>query len=446
MGLTGTTQQRLARWAAYRPHLLLVTAPGGTEQRLAVETHVSAIGGVLADTPAGADLLVVAGTPSAQLAEAAELVWAQVPAPRVRLHLVDPATTGVLLDAGVRELATLPGPDAAQNEAARSHDRADPAEQHTGGHEHRAHTDPERREHDGHHMDAEPGTNHGGPRGHQEHAARDGDGSGHGARGEDGQGHAGHPGHGGHEGQGGHEGMQMPGGLMMADRAPDRDGLKLDVLHVPLGPVLPAWPAGLVVDTQLQGDLVQAAATRVLATSGAKAPGFWADPAPTRRAAAHLDSLSRLLQVAGWPGAGAEAARRRDRLLATSGEVPGDGRQGFARWRSRVERSWTLRRSLQGLGRLAAVDVERLGLSGPAARATARGGDAWARVVTWLDETATALDGRVVAPGESSRGTSGRGSTALLRAAVELMPGLDLAGARLVMASLDPDTDEVGLT
>ena len=46
-------------------------------------------------------------------------------------------------------------------------------------------------------------------------------------------------------------------GLPMADRGEDRDGLKLDQLHVPLGPVLPDWPAGLVVRVTLQGDVVQ---------------------------------------------------------------------------------------------------------------------------------------------------------------------------------------------
>ena len=33
----------------------------------------------------------------------------------------------------------------------------------------------------------------------------------------------------------------------MADRGDDRDGLRLDQLHLPLGPVLPDWPAGLVL-------------------------------------------------------------------------------------------------------------------------------------------------------------------------------------------------------
>jgi hypothetical protein len=43
-------------------------------------------------------------------------------------------------------------------------------------------------------------------------------------------------------------------GLPMAHEGDDRVGLRLDRLHVPLGPVLPDWPAGLVVRLTLQGD------------------------------------------------------------------------------------------------------------------------------------------------------------------------------------------------
>ncbi|WP_433473669.1 hypothetical protein ACQPZP_33380 [Spirillospora sp. CA-142024] len=50
----------------------------------------------------------------------------------------------------------------------------------------------------------------------------------------------------------------------MADRADDRDGLKLDVLHVPLEPALASWPADLVVHLTLQGDVVQAAEVGVM--------------------------------------------------------------------------------------------------------------------------------------------------------------------------------------
>src|SRR5258708_27816729 len=59
-------------------------------------------------------------------------------------------------------------------------------------------------------------------------------------------------------------GMVMPAGLRMAGRGADRDGLKLDQLHVPLGPVLPDWPAGLVVHVTLQGDVVQLAEAHAL--------------------------------------------------------------------------------------------------------------------------------------------------------------------------------------
>ena len=38
--------------------------------------------------------------------------------------------------------------------------------------------------------------------------------------------------------------MDLPGGLVMADRMEDRDGLRLEGLHLALGPLLPHWPAG----------------------------------------------------------------------------------------------------------------------------------------------------------------------------------------------------------
>lgn len=61
--------------------------------------------------------------------------------------------------------------------------------------------------------------------------------------------HEGHAAHGGHD-------MGIVAGLPMAERADDRDGLRLDRLHVPLGPVLPDWPSGLVLRLELQGDVV----------------------------------------------------------------------------------------------------------------------------------------------------------------------------------------------
>ncbi|MGK5451386.1 hypothetical protein [Streptomyces radiopugnans] len=243
--------------------------------------------------------------------------------------------------------------------------------------------------------------------------------------------------------------MRMPGGLMTADRAEDRDGLKLDVLHVPLGPVLPGWPAGLVIDTVLQGDVVQRAEGRVLPSAGPCPPPFWqadgghpAAPRP-RTAACHLDSLGRLLAVAGWEAAAAGARRLRDRLLA--GEPADAVRADFGAWRRRVERSRTLRWATDGVGVLTPADAVRLGVGGPAVRARPPH-DATARWLRWLTEAEGALAGEEVSEGgpRGSRAPDGSPpSRGLLDAVVELTPGLELSAVRLLVASLDPDPDEL---
>lgn len=425
MGLRTSAQKRLARWAARRPHVLLATAPGATAQRLAVEAQVRALGGVLAAAPADADVLVTAGIPDGELSEAVELVWSQVPAPRVRLEVPEPADAGAVLAAAIQRLAATP--ESGLDKAAEP-DRATPQED--------AHQDEHRRDEPGH-------ADHEGHR-HNDHGHQDdpeGDETGDDEQGESGDdGHEGHQHH-AHEGHD-HAGMEMPGGLMMADRGADRDGLKLDVLHAVLGPVLPAWPSGLAVRVELQGDLVQSATARLLAGSGGTS-GFWSAGAG-RRAAAHLDSIGRLLEVVGWSGVAEQARRQRDAVLAQpANECGGAALRDLRRLRRRLERSRGLRRSLAGLGRLGPEAVSRLGLTGPAARAAGRGGDAWARLVTWLEESEQAVDGRPLAPAEGPRGEPGRGSDALLAAAMELMPGLNLPDARLVMASFDPDLDEL---
>ena len=245
MGLRTAARRRLARWAAGRPHVLLVTAPGGTAARLAVEARVRALGGVLTGEPADADVLVVAGSPRGELADAVYVLWSQLPAPKIRIDVPDAASAAPALAQAIRRLASTPDAGSEQ-----------PTGQAGPMSEHDAHEGHER---GGHEHDAHEGHEHGG---HE------------------------HGGHGGHD-----HGMQMPGGLMMADRAPDRDGLKLDVLHVALGPVLPAWPSGLVMVVDLQGDVVQTAAVRVLAGSGDSA-SFWTGGGNDlvtgrRRAAAH---------------------------------------------------------------------------------------------------------------------------------------------------------------
>jgi hypothetical protein len=225
----------------------------------------------------------------------------------------------------------------------------------------------------------------------------------------------------------------MPGGLPMAGMGPDRDGLMLEVLHLPLGPVLPDWPAGLVVDTAVQGDVVQQAHARLLGPAGAPGMPFW--HVTERRAAAQLDSLARLLAVAGWGAAAVRARRLRDDLL--DGVPVEQIRPAFDGLRRRLQHSRALRLATDGLGVLDADAAARAGVGGPAARA---GGDATARWRQWLAETEALLAGQDPAPGEDPRGST---SEPLLSVATEAMVGQELAAARLLLASFDPDPDEL---
>jgi hypothetical protein len=102
----------------------------------------------------------------------------------------------------------------------------------------------------------------------------------------------------------------------MADRAEDRDGLKLDQLHVPLGPLLPDWPAGLVARLTLQGDVVQHAEAAAVGLAAAAA-SFWAEPwrrtsagdPVTTGAAARRRDLPCAGSPGGWPARPTAATR-----------------------------------------------------------------------------------------------------------------------------------------
>ncbi|GGL07364.1 hypothetical protein [Mangrovihabitans endophyticus] len=379
---------RLAGWAARRPHALLVEVPGATAVRWVAEAELARAGAVAADSAADADLLVVAGAPGAELTAVVDEVWAQMPGPRARIWIAEP---GAAAGAVAQALASLIGPGQAAD-AGRRRDAwaAGPATPDGGG------------------------------------SAEDGD-----------------------EG----DGMQMPGGLMMADRAPDRDGLQLDVLSVPLGPVLADWPAGLVVDVQVQGDVVQRAQWRLLGPaqpSGPASDGADADPGrgPGGRAASRLGALARLLGVAGWPAAAVQARRLRD--AAWSGAPAAPVRTGLRRLDRRLRRSRALRWSTDGLGVLTPDEARSQGFPrwDAAGADTARTGhDATARWRGWLTEADALLAGegagRGAAEGDGAGHDAGREddasvARARLDAAVRLMAGLDLAAARVVMASLDP--------
>ncbi|GAA3726641.1 hypothetical protein HDA32_003563 [Spinactinospora alkalitolerans] len=433
MDLTGWLLRRA------RPRPFVVTAVGGTRTRLAAERELRRRAWRQALSPAEADVLLVCGPRDPELTEAVDRLWDQMPGPRARVRAVareDVARAldqarGALLDAAAQR----------RDAAARlrpAHTREPAASAGSGDHgEHGGHGDspdgapdspdeaPDADGHSGHENDAEQSD----PR--ADHDRNGGD-TGHGGQ------HEEHTGHGGHGGHGG--GMEMPGGLPMADRGADRDGLALDRLHLALGPALPDWPAGLRVSLTVQGDVVQDAEAAVVGAVPADAPRFWSEPVPDEEdrpdrlrtdAAAALDSLQRLLAVAGWPDASTTARRLRDDLLDAR---PQDTWRGAcARWARTVRRSRTLRWSTDGLGPIAQA--------GPAAVR----GDATARWNRWLDAVDAASASRAADPRFPAPSDPGEGRGAQARAVLDLLPSLlvgrELAAVRLIVASLDPDLE-----
>ncbi|MCZ2815982.1 hypothetical protein [Modestobacter sp. VKM Ac-2984] len=341
----------LSSLAARRTTVLAVEVPGWSRTRCALEQHARTRGWRLADSPADADLLVVCGRPGARLTAAVDHVWGQLPGPRARAEVTTADAVPAALDRAAAELAD--GTVQRRDADARPAD-PDPGTTATG---------------DDGEMDMGDGDmDHGDmDHGDMDHGDMDMD-------------------------------MPMPGGIGLAggggdDQLADPDSLDLDVLHVPLGPVLPHWPAGLLLHTTLQGDLVVAARAEVLLPADDDSP---TDPPVHGTPAGRWDAVATLLALAGWDDSAVRAARVRDELLA-GGQPPGADR--LAR---RITRSRLLRWSLRGLGRLPE-------------------GDAHDRLRHWLT------------------GTEERRSTELSTVA-DLVTGLDLASARLVVASLDLDT------
>jgi hypothetical protein len=191
---------------------------------------------------------------------------------------------------------------------------------------------------------------------------------------------------GGHD-MGGHDmgGMAMPGGLGMASTGPDRDGLELDVLHVQLGPVLPHWPAGLLAELSVQGDVVTAASLRQL-----DGPARHPEDARVQR----LDRAAGVLALAG-----AERHARRTRR-ARDGTLPA---HELAELHRAVARDRVLRWSLARLPAVGADDLwtQLLGLLSDGADAPV-GLDAAAHALVGAELTGVRL-ALAAAPSLSSR-------------------------------------------
>ncbi len=367
MGLTGA----LARVAADRAHVLVVETPGAWRLRVRTEREALSRGWSLAVSPGDADVLVVCGVPGPGMREPLEGVWHQMPGPRVRAEIRSYAEVAASLDqvrADLRDTA---------------HHRRDAAERLSaadilGGRDGTGDTD---------HGDMD----HGG----MDHGDMD---------------------HGGMD----HGDMDMePGGIPLAGGGEDRDGLEMDVLNVSLGPVLPHWPAGLVLRCSLQGDVITHAGADLLDTDLLDTDLLDTDqrgdaghgPVAARR----CDNVAAVLALAAWDDAAARARRVRDALL--DGEQDVDG--ALAALGRSVRRSRLLRWSLRGIRPLSGEDLDRYGLPAHAA------GDTWERLLGMLERLREGADS---------------GGTVLPDQVAALVTGLDLATARLVTASLDIHT------
>ncbi|MFD5133150.1 hypothetical protein [Streptomyces olindensis] len=422
-------------------------------------------------TPAAADLLLVCGVPAPEDGEWLDGIEWSMPEPALRIVAGESGRIAGALDMARRDLidrtVTWHRADVADEPGAHEHGDH---EGHGEGHHHDTHHDsspPEASDDQGdqgpnrHRMDHGHGDHaaHSGHEGHEHHQPAD-----HGPH-KDHMDHAGHDGHMGHMGHMGHEmhTMGQVAGLPMAERGDDRDELRLDQLHVPIGPALSDWPAGLILRLTLQGDVVQDVAVDHLRVPSVHRLPFWDEPwlraaqgekvtrdrAARRRCAAHLDSAGRLLAVVGWDDVAARCRRLRDEVLS------GAPREGvdddLRRTVRRVGRSRPLRWSIAGLGELSADRARAVGVTGPALAAD---GDAYNRLLMWMSEVERGLDGlddaRPLAPDDRT-GPRGRldgprpPSQALLDVLPELLTGAEFACARIIVASLDPDLDELAL-
>lgn len=297
-------------------------------------------------SPADADLLAVCGEPGRRLSEAIELVWHQMPGPRVRVDVADDDQVGTVIDeARARLLDT-------------EHHRRDARTRPAAG-----------------------------------DLLRD-DGS---------------MGHGDMD----HGDMEMeraPGGIALAQGGEDRDGLEMDVLNLRLGPVLPHWPAGLVLCCALQGDVITEAGAELLdAEMQQRHTGSATGPTRT------LDNVASLLALAGWDDAAAEARLVRDVMLEGGDHAATTAR--LDRLRRKVTRSGVLRWSMRGIRPLGHEDLE------PHALPIRLGGDTYTRLLGML-ERAGGDHGPVVPAFPVEK-------------LPRLVAGLDVATARLVVASLD---------
>ncbi|WP_105036518.1 hypothetical protein [Cryobacterium aureum] len=382
----------MAGHATRRVHVLVLEVPGWGETRMRVEAELARRGWAPAISPADADVLLVCGEPGQELESVCARLWSQLPGPRVRAAVITASDVASTLDRAVDELLD----EASQQSDARTRSRrpAEPRDEiaHT---EHAAHgSSSESTEPD---MDMDMDMD-----------------------------------------------MPKPGGIPLANGGPDRDGLEMDVLHVPLGPVLPHWPAGLVVRCVLQGDVIVSAKAEILPAAQPSGDGLvpddrrpLADDERRRAVIRRSDAAASVLALAGWSFAAGRARRIRDAVA--SGTALLDVTADLDKLARSVARSWTLRWTLKGItvGECLAHADDGMGQSGSE---TVRG-----RLIGWLEEARrTARDDKAEGAYEL------QDPLALQRSRLgeipRLLNGTDIATARLIIAALAIETAPVAQT
>lgn len=208
-----------------------------------------------------------------------------------------------------------------------------------------------------------------------------------------------------------------PHGIPLAEGSEeDRDGLEMDELHVPLGPVLPHWPASLVLHATLHGDVLAAVTVEVLdvvQTTGARL-------STAETAARRCDAVLDVLALAGWEAGAGLARRARAEFLAGDGDAAVHRIEAL---RGRVERHVLLGWMLRGVGAVSAEDL----------RCVVGDTEMHALVGDVRDRVLGLLDAAITGPGRGPALTAKQVGDLVTRATC----GLDLATARLVVASFD---------